>query len=469
MKNYNKRNAFYGVKNLSVLPMIRQLWKGFFTSLRMTGYLILLILSISSYAFSQTTDNLTALTLQQAVELGLENQPSLKAMESQRKTAEYEVGIAKTNFYPKLSANTFLAKANEEMLMNSLSTPDYITHIEPNNSIVQNFTLMVPLFTGGKNIGMYNKSKNEKNSVENDYQSARLDLILQIKTIYRMAIYFRELVNTYHELLKESEERVKNDREAYETGKIAYTNVLRNETRLAQSRQMVTNTEKDYQTAIVQLRALMGMDSNSPITLSQDTITPEKIELTQDDSLDIALKNRPDILVIMNKLKAAKSDITVSQSSLYPQVGFTAMNDFMKMDGVDNTEGWSVGLVASFPFFGSGQSFYQIKQAKENHKQAEYNYQAEILKTKADVESAWLAIHAAEQNITTTQKGVEQAEEDFRIMKMAYESGKRINVEYLDALTALYQAKTDYSKAVLDYNLSVDQLYRVIGKDKFNQ
>jgi outer membrane protein TolC len=411
--------------------------------------------------------NLPFLTLERAVEIGLKNQPSLKAMEAQRNMAAYEVDISRTQFFPMFSANSFLTKADFPTIFDSVSpsTPSYSLLVPGESFWNQNFSVMLPLFTGGRNTGTLKKSRLEKEAADYDYRAARLDLILQIKTGYRIALYFRELRQTYEELVKESEARAKVDRVSYEAGKVAYANVLRNEARLAQSKQMLTNTEKDYQTALVQLRTLMGVDSRSVIDLAKEPLEPEKANLTREQSLNTALNNRPDILALSQRLKAANEDLTVSRSDLYPQIAFSATYDIFKGADDSSDSAYSAGLLVSFPFFRSGETFHKINQSRENLKQAEYNYQAEILKTQAEVDSAWLALQAAAKNIETARAGVVQAEEDFRIIKLAYEAGKKIQVEYLDAQVALFQAKTDYAKAILDYNMSVDQLNRVLGKE----
>jgi outer membrane protein TolC len=410
---------------------------------------------------------LISLTLAKAIEIGLKNQPSLKTMEVQRNVMAYEVDISRTRFFPSFSANSFLTKANSPTIFDSVSpsTPSYSLMVPGESFWNQNVSIMVPLFTGGRNVGILKKSKLEKEATDYDYQAARLDLILQIKTTYRMALYFRELRQTYEELVKESETRAKIDRISYEAGKVAYINVLRNETRLAQSRQTLTNTEKDYQTTLAQLRARMGVAPNSVIDLAKEPLAPEKVSLTREQALDRAFKNRPDILALSRRLNAANADLAVSRSDLYPQVAFSATQDFFKGENDSIDSGYSVGLLVSFPFFRSGETFYKIGQSKENLKQAEYNYQSKILETQAEVDSAWFALHAAAENIETARTGVKQAAEDFRIIKLAYEAGKRIQVEYLDAQVALFQARTDYAKAILDYNISVDQLNRIIGKE----
>jgi len=74
-------------------------------------------------------------------------------------------------------------------------------------------------------------------------------------------------------------------------------------------------------------------------------------------------------------------------------------------------------------------------------------------------------LQAAEQNIKTAQSGVAAAEEDYRVAQLRYESGRGINVEVLDALTALTRARTNRVQALFDHNIARDRLLRATGAE----
>lgn len=80
-----------------------------------------------------------------------------------------------------------------------------------------------------------------------------------------------------------------------------------------------------------------------------------------------------------------------------------------------------------------------------------------------DVRSNYLGLREAEKRISTTKLAVEQADEDYRIAQLRYMSGVGTNTDVLDAQVALTQAKTNYTKALYDYNTSKTALETSIG------
>ncbi len=65
------------------------------------------------------------------------------------------------------------------------------------------------------------------------------------------------------------------------------------------------------------------------------------------------------------------------------------------------------------------------------------DYEKIALQVISEVQTAHLALQAAEQNIQTARAAITAAEEDYRVTQLRYEAGRGVNVEVLDALAAL--------------------------------
>jgi outer membrane protein TolC len=436
-----------------------------------TNRLWFMILSVSILIL---TDQVTAverktLSLKEAVQMGIEYYPELKTYEAQANIARQEVNISRTNFLPKLSANTFLTKADMPMNFNSWSgvMPTVTSMVPDGSHWQQNFTVMVPLFTGGMNYAQLQKTKSELKMSTEEWQAQKLELSLNIKTFYRTAVYYESLISTYQEMLKTAEEQYKNDKVAVEIGKLAQVYLLRDETRVAQSRQMLTDATKEYQIDLLQLKSLLGIPTETELQLDRIPDAVEAIQWTQNSALELSVKNRPDLFAMENSLHAQKWDKKVVESELSPQIGLMGMKDFFKKDAEGNKDDYTYGLVVSFPFFGSGETFYKIRQSQQRIKSADYTYQTERIKLKLEIESLYLSLTAAEQSIETSKTSIVSAQENYRIMKLAFESGKKTQLEFLDSVAMLYQSKTNLQKSILEYQLNIDKLERLVGLDAY--
>ena len=82
---------------------------------------------------------------------------------------------------------------------------------------------------------------------------------------------------------------------------------------------------------------------------------------------------------------------------------------------------------------------------------------------RLDVKQASLSVLEAEQNIQVAETAVSQAEENFRINEERYKGQVATSTDVLDALTLLVQAKTNYYRALSDYNIAKARLARATG------
>jgi outer membrane protein TolC len=105
-----------------------------------------------------------------------------------------------------------------------------------------------------------------------------------------------------------------------------------------------------------------------------------------------------------------------------------------------------------------------VKEAAAQTRKAQQDYEKVALQVIKEVETAFLALQAAERNIKTAETALVSAEEDYRIAQLRYTEGRGINVEVLDALTAFTRARTNHVQALYDYNVARDQLTRAIGQ-----
>ena len=409
------------------------------------------------------------LSLKEAVQMGIAYYPELKTYEAQANIARQEVNISKTNFLPKLSANTFLTKADMPMNFNSWPgvMPTVTSMVPEGSHWQQNFTVMVPLFTGGRNYALLQKAKSELKMSTGEWQAQKLELSLQIKTLYRTAVYYESMLSTYQEMLKTAEQQYQNDKIAVDIGKLAQVYLLRDETRVAQTRQMLTDANKEYQIVSLQLKSYLGIPSDTELQLVPPTDIQEPVQWSRDYALELSIKNRPDLIAIENYLRAQQWDKKVTESELSPQIGLMGMKDFFKKDNAGNKDDYAYGLVVSFPFFGSGETLYKIRQSQQRVQSADLTLQTERIKLKLEIDSLYLSLEAARQNIETSKTSIQSAQENYRIMKLAFESGKKTQLEFLDSIAMLSQAKTNLQKSVLDYQLNFDKLERLLGIDTY--
>jgi outer membrane protein TolC len=81
-----------------------------------------------------------------------------------------------------------------------------------------------------------------------------------------------------------------------------------------------------------------------------------------------------------------------------------------------------------------------------------------------EVNQAALMLAAAATNVEASRKGVEQAEENFRIVQERYAGGRGIQVEVLDAQTALTRGRFNAVSALADHQAALAMWLKATGR-----
>jgi outer membrane protein TolC len=81
-----------------------------------------------------------------------------------------------------------------------------------------------------------------------------------------------------------------------------------------------------------------------------------------------------------------------------------------------------------------------------------------------EVNQAVLMLATAGKNVEASKKGLDQAEEQFRIVQERYSSGRGIQLEILDAQTALTRARFNVVSALADHQAALAMWLKATGR-----
>ena len=433
---------------------------------------------ISSLSFAQETKTekpykeMNLLSLQDAIDTALKQNPMLKAVREDVNLSLAKKKQARAMLMPSLSFTGYATGGNNPNIFTSPAgiMPQNIAAVPQDRFFMGNLTLMWPLFTGGRLQAMVKMQDAALKIAEKNLTAAELDTVLMVKEAYRMALLMSELVKVNEEMVARTEEQYRIDEVMYEVGKIPKAYVLRDEAEFASAKQMLANMKKDYELALIELKTTLAMDLNAPVVLT-DTLSYEDMTETLEGLMIQAVTLRPELLSAFLMIKQSEQDVKISKSMFSPQLSAMLMSDTMRMlEKVDDMEEtmtrsrYTAGLVVGLPLYDAGFRSQKKKEAFAMKKKALAEYEAVKLRVTSDVHKAWLSLQTAKQNIQTAEAVLESAKEEYRIMKLRYESGKGIQVEVLDASVMLLEAQTNHVKAFYEYLTAKDKLMRAVGR-----
>jgi outer membrane protein TolC len=406
-----------------------------------------------------------ALALKEAVEIALKESPVVRGAEEEVNMAIAQVSMARAGTRPILSTTSFLTAGSSGNLFSTPSPvmPSNTFGVPRSNFYDQNLTLMYPLYTGGRLKALIRQAQSVKSASDADLEAMRRDVALEVKLAYRQVLLAQAVTDIFKNLTDTTQERLRIDRVAFDAGRIPKFNVLRDEAEHANAQQMLVNAQRDVDIALVMLKTHMGVSQASQITLS-DKLDYEKTTDTREELLTLAEKQRPELMAARQRVEAAQQGIAVARSTYQPQFSLMAMADSMKAKRTERLTGATFGVVIGLPILDGGMRRAQVQEATAQQRKAQQDYERVALQVVNEVETALLALQAAERNIRTAETALISADENYRVAQLRYESGRGINVEVLDALTTFTRARTNRVQALFDYNVTRDQLARAIGQ-----
>lgn len=444
-----------------------------------TAFSILLTFLITTSAlFAQDVKTekpykeMNLLSLQDAINTALKQNPMLKAAREDVNLSLAKKKQATAMLMPSLSFNGYATGGNNPNIFTSPANvmPQNIALVPQDKFFMGNFSLMWPLYTGGRLQAMVKMQDASLKIAEKNLTAAELDTVLMVKEAYRMALLMLELIKVNKEMVARTEEQYRIDKTAYEVGKIPQVYLLRDEAELADAKQMLANMKKDYELALIELKTALAMDVNAPVVLS-DTLAYEGMTETLDGLMMEAVTLRPELISAFLMIKQSEQDVKISKSLFSPQLSISVMSDTMRMiEKVDDMEEtmtrsrYTAGVVVGLPLYDAGYRSQRKNEAFAMKKKALAEYDAVKLKVTSDVHKAWLSLQTAKQNIQTAEAVLESAKEEYRIMKLRYEAGKGIQVEVLDASVMLLEAQTNHARALYAELAAKDKLMRAVGR-----
>lgn len=331
------------------------------------------------------------------------------------------------------------------------------------NTHANGLTASLPIFTGGKLKGTIKQAKANYQYNEVGVQRTYNEMRSTVTDGYFNMLQADNIQKLSAESVTRLEDHLKNVQAQYDVGVVAKVDVLRSQVELANAKQTLIQAENAYQVSEANMNKIVGLPMDTTLKLD-NLLVYNAYDKNMDDCLAYAADHRPELMQAKYGVDAAKGALLVARSGHMPQVAASATQQWYDSNWPGDENGnWGVGVNVSLNVFDTGVTLSKIHGAEADLKKAEETYRNTVDSVNLDVRSNYLGLREAEKRISTTKLAVEQADEDYRIAQLRYMSGVGTNTDVLDAQVALTQAKTNYTKALYDYNTSKTALETSIG------
>ena len=295
--------------------------------------------------------------------------------------------------------------------------------------------------------------------IDHNIQQARRDILFAIAQLYYGVANLNELIVVQERQVVLTKERERDARVRFEAGTGTKVGLLRAEIDRAQAEEDLKRAQIDFQRAKLSLATALDRPDDFDIVLPSAPPPPKGPNLEQQ-----ALELRPDVKAAAENLELAYGQRTQLYMQYLPTIGgFGAYNYASTSTFNPNNFSWQVGIGLTWTLLDGGLREASIREATARIVEADAAKRLTDLKAVERVKQSQLDLEAAVANRSKAKERTGLAQENARLVDVAYKAGAATYLESTDSVQTLRQAEVGLVFESLNVDLATLKLLNAVG------
>lgn len=411
-------------------------------------------------------------SLNDAIQIALENNPDNKIAVARIKQAKAMIEKANANFFPFLGFYTqysqgdapsgYLFKKIDQRLLpanTDFNSPGWYENYETG------IKAGINIFNGGRDILNKKIAETDFSISQIDRKSVENSLVASVIHTYYNALAAKEYIKITRDSVSTVKSQLRLMNVRFRAGGVLKSDILSLEVRLAQAREDVLLSENRLKTTLAAFASILGVSPETEIRLKK--IESREIPLPNEYIAGVAyaLENRSEVNKIKERIKQSRMALDLSRAEYLPRVDLQSKYyvDDPEMAYNDSRDNWTTAVILNWDVF----TGFSTKAEEEKAKARLEEMLAADLKTrlsvKLDVKNAYLKLAEAKARLDVAERSVAMAEESFKLVRKQYEGGAATITRYFEAELAFNRAKTRTTAAYYDREKALADIGRAVG------
>jgi TolC family type I secretion outer membrane protein len=402
------------------------------------------------------------LNIEDAVRIGLENHPRIRAARERIGSQEAILGQQMSAYYPTINFN------NSYRTTNSSGTSE--TSSRATDTYTSQANLNLTLYNFGKREGTVQAARETVDATREDFSTTTQDIVLSVKQAYYTYLGTQALVRVSQETLRNRELLVRQAQGFYEVGTRARIDVARAEANLYTARAELIGSENSVKIAWVTLRNAMGSPRLPEQPVAQDS--PE-VELTMNlaGARTIAFDNRTELRSFEAQRRASDQLIATARRGHLPDLVFDGFYGRRNSGGGGESAfplqpAWQAQVSLNIPIFDGFRTTNRVKESLHDYYIIRAQEEERRQQIALEVEQSYLRVVETQERIIATESATRAAKENLDLAQGRYQVGVGSIIEVTDAETLYTDAQTNYVRTLYDYRIADAQLARAMGDNR---
>lgn len=432
--------------------------------------LLTILLVMGSFSFAQTEYNYHQLKLNQAIEIGLQNNKKLQIRTLQTNVSELIEDDLKNEKLPDVNFHTgFHVLSNINQYEDGLlkSSTKYKVPREQ-----YDFTLSaeIPIYLGGKL-----KNEEKKAEIETDISKLRTkkderELRMQIITAYLQVLHLYEQQSLLFDKIHEDSINIKQVKSFQKNGLVTYNEVLRTELQLSNHKMSFTELANDIAIIEHQIKTLIALPAEQELQIDTTDLFTNTTQIGFVDELILeAFEKNENLQIAKEDLHLKEIDKKIIKSNILPRITadgeyVLSYPNFMFFPPQENLYRFGkVGINIVMPLSNLYKNKQKMLIADRSISIAKLEIEEREEQLTHDVFVANRKLEESIEKIEIAREAITQAKENYRIVKTKYANKLSLITELIDADNVYLETQSNLISLEINKQLKYYQLQYVIG------
>ena len=405
------------------------------------------------------------LTLDEAIELSLNNSKKIEISSRNKKIGDINLGIAFKAALPSVTYEGSYSRMEH-------STRDVYgrqTEVKGHKGVkykqkdgyTSQVVISQPIFQGGAILGGIKGAKAMADIAELSYIANKRDVRLNTIQLYSNIIKYQKDLEALETSKKELEIRHKEQQNKLDLRLIIKADLLKTEVAMLEVDSNIVQVKNLIYTEMKKLKIDTGLTNEEELILA-DLNVPEGLssEINFDNDMITAKTQSLTALISKNNVEYAKAEKMVAFSDNLPKVNaFVQYGGYEResMDDSFHNEEWRGGVKVTWELFNFGSGIDSYRAANQSYKIEQLNDSIAQDNIEIDLTTAYSEVIRLEKLRIAMRSSLEASQENYDIDTERYKAGLLSTQDYLNSEAQLRQSKVDYNKAESDYLVAFEK------------
>jgi len=447
----------------------------------------LLVTLIFGLTVAGQSQQAQTITLQQAIDLALENNPALKQAENNMGIQDANVRSAQLDFLPNLNANFGgTRRTGRQFVQETLQFDDFTT-----NTMNGSIGGSVVIFDGLRNINNLRATQSARLSAEEMLERQRENVIFNTAVAYLNVILGEELLTIAQENLESSRQQLEQIQAQVEVGMRPLVDQYNQEALVARNEFEIVQQENSLNINKLQLVRIMAVDPLQEYEFEIPEVRDQSLVQQDFDLAELveqAMETRRDLRSTEIEITNASQNLRIARGAYLPTVSLSASLssgysdqfrettldpntgaitrqtvDFLEQFS-DRNRSRSLGFSIQVPIFNRFNTTRQVQIGQIQYKNAVLELETKRLEIFQEVRQAYNDYTAAAKQLETTERSLIAATKAFETEQERFRVGASTLIELTQAQAEFVSASSNRVQAVYRFVFQEKLLEYYLGR-----